>query len=80
MRQQLEFDFRSPEEIARQRKIAEENGFDIITEIYNKIDVVKKSLNLGSDDSKKAAERLFEFLPSAIQYLKEQGYRFDIIR
>ena len=42
MSQQLEFDFRSPEEIARQRKIAEENAkaFDIMFSddgyIYNK--------------------------------------------
>ena len=42
MRQQLEFDFRSPEEISRQRKIAEENekAFDSIFSddgyVYNK--------------------------------------------
>jgi peptidoglycan/xylan/chitin deacetylase (PgdA/CDA1 family) len=65
--------------------------WDVLTEDYNPnlnsldcLNNVKRFARNGSvivfHDSIKAAERLFEFLPSAIQYLKEQGYRFDIIR
>jgi hypothetical protein len=64
------------------RKIAEENGFDIITEIYNKIDVVKKSLNLGSDDSKKAAATILRQL--AVNKLSRKpgipGYVLDVTK
>lgn len=65
--------------------------WDVLTEDYSPkinseecLNNVKRFTRNGSvivfHDSLKAAERLFEFLPAAIQYLKEQGYGFDVIR
>lgn len=64
--------------------------WDVLTEDYNPnlnsedcLNNVKRFTRNGSvivfHDSIKAAERLFQFLPAAIQYLKDQGYRFGII-
>lgn len=64
--------------------------WDVLTEDYNKnlspkdclLNVQRYSRN-GSvivfHDSLKAKDRLFEFLPAAIQYLKEEGYNFKVI-
>ena len=64
--------------------------WDVLTEDYNKnlapkecLDIVQRYVRNGSiivfHDSLKAADRLFELLPSAIQYLKEEGYNFSLI-
>jgi hypothetical protein len=64
------------------KKIAEENGFDIITEIYNKIDVVKRSLNIESDDSKKAAAAILRQLAANKLSRKPgiPGYVLDVTK
>jgi peptidoglycan-N-acetylglucosamine deacetylase len=64
--------------------------WDVLTEDYNTkrapiecLENVRRYVRNGSiivfHDSLKASERLFEFLPSAIQYLKNQGYDFNLI-
>jgi peptidoglycan/xylan/chitin deacetylase (PgdA/CDA1 family) len=64
--------------------------WDVLTEDYNKnlspydcLQNVQRYSRNGSiivfHDSLKAKDRLFEFLPSAIQYLKEKGYNFNVI-
>ena len=64
--------------------------WDVLTEDYNNkltpnecLENVRKYSRNGSvivfHDSLKAWERLLEFLPSAIQYLKEEGYNFNLI-
>lgn len=64
--------------------------WDVLTEDYNNkltpnecLENVRKYSRNGSvivfHDSLKASERLLEFLPSAIQYLKEEGYNFNLI-
>jgi hypothetical protein len=55
----LMFEFSKNEEL---RTMAEKNGFNIITELYNKINNVKSSLNLQSDDSKAAAAAILRQL------------------
>lgn len=44
------------------RKMAEDNGIDIITEIFKKIDAVKKTLNLGTNDPRAATAALLRQL------------------
>jgi peptidoglycan/xylan/chitin deacetylase (PgdA/CDA1 family) len=64
--------------------------WDVLTEDYNNkltpnecLENVRKYSRNGSvivfHDSLKASERLLQFLPSAIQYLKEEGYNFNLI-
>lgn len=55
----LMFEFSSNEEL---KSMAEKNGFNIITELYNKIDGVRSALKLQSNDSKAAAASLLRQL------------------
>ena len=65
--------------------------FDVVTRDYNKnlngeyvLNVVKRYARNGSvivfHDSLKSEKRMKYALPLAIEWLKEQGYKFDVIR
>lgn len=64
------------------KKIAEENGFDVITEIYNKIDLVKKELNLKTTNPDEAAAAILRKL--AINKLSKKpgipGYILNVTK